>query len=66
MQERYIMKEQLLTVKEVADLLNCDEQTVYRNKDAIGYTKIFGGRLRFERSKVMEYLTKQTVEPVTN
>ncbi len=59
------MEERLLTVKEVAQLLNCDEQTVYRNKDTIGYTKIFGGRLRFERSKVTEYLEKQTVEPVT-
>ncbi len=58
------MEDELLTAEDVARILKVNKQTVYLKKDEIGYVKIFGGRLRFERSKVLEWLSRQTVEPV--
>jgi excisionase family DNA binding protein len=59
------MQEKLLTVKEVAELLQVDEQTVYRRKDEIGYSKPFG-QIRFRREDVEVFLQKTRVEPLTN
>jgi excisionase family DNA binding protein len=58
------MQDELLTAEEVAQILKVNKQTVYKKKNEIGYVEIFGGRLRFERSKVLEWLEKQTVKPV--
>lgn len=57
------MEEKLLTVKEVAGLLQVDEQTVYRNKEMIGYTKLFGRQIRFKKEDVDAYVKKVSVKP---
>ena len=59
------MPEKLLTVKEVAEMLQVDEATVYRRKDQIGYSKPFG-QIRFRREDVEAYLERTRVEPVTS
>ena len=56
------MDEKLLTVKEVAAILQVDEQTIYRKKDEIGYSKPFG-QIRFKREDVETYLERTRVEP---
>ncbi len=56
------MDEKFLTVKEVAALLQVDEQTIYRKKDEIGYSKPFG-QIRFTRNDVEAYLQRTRVEP---
>ncbi len=56
------MDEKFLTVKEVAALLQVDEQTIYRKKDEIGYSKPFG-QIRFTRKDVETYLQRTRVEP---
>ncbi len=59
------MDEKLLTVKEVAAILQIDEQTIYRKKDEIGYSKPFG-QIRFTREDVEAYLKRTRVEPQEN
>ena len=59
------MDEKLLTVKEVAAILQIDEQTIYRKKDEIGYSKPFG-QIRFTREDVEAYLKRTRVEPKKN
>ncbi len=59
-----MQQDELLTAEEVAQILKVHKQTVYKKKDEIGYVEIFGGRIRFERTKVLEWLNRQTVAPV--
>jgi excisionase family DNA binding protein len=57
--------EQLLTVKEVADLLKLHPQSVYRlvNSQAIPHIKQEGIGLRFRRSHIEEWLNKGSLVP---
>ncbi len=60
------MNETMMSVKEVAELLNISVYTVYRLKDKPDGPKAYkvGGCVRFKRSEVNDYLTKCTVAPV--
>ena len=56
---------ELLTVPEVAKLLNISDSTVRRLQDSrhIPFFKV-GGCVRFAKADVMSYLQKRRVEPI--
>ena len=60
------MSETMMSVKEVAELLNLSIYTVYRLKDKPDGLKAYkvGGCVRFKRSEVNDYLARCTVAPV--
>lgn len=60
--EEVLTEKALLTAQQVADFLNCDVRTVYRNKEEIGYITIFGKRIRFRKSDVEDYLQRSLIK----
>lgn len=61
------MNNQMMSAKDVAELLNLSVYTVYRLKDKADGLRAYkvGGCIRFKRSDVEEYLAGNTVEPVS-
>lgn len=58
------MLENLMTAKDVADLLSISPRKVYTIKNEIGYVEL-GGNVRFERAAVDAYIAKCRREPAT-
>ena len=60
------MQEPMMSVKEVAEMLNISIYTVYRLKDQPHGIKAYkvGGSVRFKRSDVDNYLSGRAVVPV--
>jgi len=55
--------EKLLTVSDVAEILQCHPQTVYRNRE-LPYCKISGVGKRFKESEIEKYLEVKTQKPI--
>ena len=53
--------EKLLTTKEVADLLQCHPQSVYRNKE-LSYIKIPGIGIRYRESELDKYIEQKSIK----
>jgi len=55
--------QQLLTVKELADLLQCSTDQVYRltGKNRIPYLRVAGGSIRFDPVEIQNWLDEQKV-----
>ena len=56
-----IIMEKLLTAREVAELLNCHIQSVYRN-DGLPYINLPSVGIRFRKSDIERYLKQNTIE----
>ena len=52
----------LLTAKEVAEILKCHIQSVYRN-DGLPYINIPNVGIRFKKSDIEKYLDQNTIKP---
>lgn len=52
--------EKLLTTKEVADLLQCHPQTLYRNKE-LSYIKMPGIGIRYKESELGKYIEQKSI-----
>lgn len=52
----------LLTVSDVAEMLNYTAKTIYDRKEEIGYIKN-GKEIRFERSNVEAWIKKNSIKP---
>lgn len=46
--------EELLTIKEAAEILKCSKNTIYQNIHTIPHVKV-GNRLRFTRTTLLDY-----------
>ena len=57
--------EKLLTAKEVAKILNCHPQSVYRNQD-IPRVELPGIGVRFKESDIYNLIDQRTVKPILN
>ncbi len=53
--------EKILTTKDVADLLQCHPQSVYRNKE-LSYIKIPGIGIRYKESELDKYLEQKSIK----
>lgn len=60
--EHTASKVQLLTVKEVAAILNYEEKTIYNRKGEIGYIKN-GKEIRFEPAMVQDWIKRNSIKP---
>ena len=60
------MDEPMITVNDVARMLNVSVHTVYRLKSRLGGIPAYkvGGRVRFKRDEVEAYLAQRAVKPV--
>lgn len=54
------MEDELLTIKETADMLRMSATWLYDHKDEIGFYRL-GGSIRFRRSEVERWIEQQKV-----
>ena len=58
------MEKQYLAVCEVAEILGCSEQFVYRNKERLpGYVRI-AGLIRFHKATLLDGLKPKSLRPM--
>jgi hypothetical protein len=51
-------KEELITVKQAAEIIHMSTDWIYRNKDSLPYVVKIGGSIRIDRAKLNKHIKK--------
>jgi hypothetical protein len=54
-------KEELITVKQAAEILSMSEDWIYRNKATLPFAVKIGGGLRINRAKLYKYINESRI-----